>query len=68
MTPDLACKIIAYELGEMDTDEQLTFFQNLVNTGLAWTLPGRYGRAAAALVDSGQISPPPENCGETTDF
>jgi hypothetical protein len=48
-------QIIAYESGLMDEDETVEFFQQLVDTGLAWTLQGSYGRAAAALIDAGLV-------------
>ena len=48
-------KIIRYEQGEMDPEETLEFFQELVNTGLAWQLQGHYGRTAQALINEGLI-------------
>lgn len=54
---DLYLKCLAYETGELtDEDEILEFFQGLVDTGLAWSLQGHYGRAAKALLDAGHIS------------
>jgi hypothetical protein len=49
-------KIMAYEAGEMDEDEVVQFFQELIDTGTAWTLQGSYGRMAAALIESGQCT------------
>ena len=34
-------------------DEQIEAWQTLIDTGLAWTLPGHYGRQAAELIDAG---------------
>lgn len=45
-----------YENGEMCGDELLVFFQDLVDTGLAWQLQGHYGRTAAALLEQGLIT------------
>lgn len=46
-------KIIAYEEGDMDNEQTVEFFQELIDSGLAWTLQGHYGRAAAALIRTG---------------
>ena len=48
-------QIIAYEQGELDEDEVLDFFQDLVRTGLAWKLQGHYGRIAHRLISAGLI-------------
>ena len=44
-------QILAFENGEMSEDEIIRFFQELVDTGLAWKLQGFYGRTAHALID-----------------
>lgn len=49
-------KIIAYEQGELDDDETVELFQDLVNSGLAWRLQGHYGRTAMDLINAGLIS------------
>jgi hypothetical protein len=48
--------IIAYESGELPAEKTLEFFAGLIKSGLAWTLQGHYGRAAADLIESGYIS------------
>jgi hypothetical protein len=48
-------QIMAYEAGELDEDQILDLFQNLVNSGLAWQLQGHYGRMAASVVEGGLI-------------
>jgi len=54
---DTVGNIIAFESGELDDDGIRGLFQHLVNTGLAWTLQGSYGRAAKQLIEAGEISP-----------
>ena len=51
-------QIFRYEAGEMTHWEEIAFFQTLVNTGLAWSLQGSYGRQAQALLDAGLIHHP----------
>jgi len=53
---NLVDKILAYETGEMEKGKVLAFFQELVNTGLAWKLQGSYGRMAARLIETGEIN------------
>ena len=50
---DLVNKIIAWEGGEMEEDEEVEFFQELIDNGMAWTLQGCYGRNAKALIEAG---------------
>ena len=46
-------KIIRYENGEMNEIEVASFFQELIDTGLAWKLQGHYGRTALGLIQDG---------------
>ena len=46
-------KIIRYENGEMNEDETVQFFQELIDSGLAWNLQGHYGRVASTLIEEG---------------
>lgn len=55
---DLTSDIIRYETGEMTEEEIVSFFQELVDTGMAWQLQGSYGRAAQALIDGGLVKLP----------
>lgn len=50
--------IIAYEGGQMTEQEEIRFFQELVNTGQAWSLQGSYGRRASQLLKAGVIIEP----------
>ena len=51
----LVDKIIAYESGRMSDRETIIFFQELVDSGLAWQLQGHYGRTADYLIGEGLI-------------
>ena len=54
MSQDLIDLIIRYETGSMDsTDEIISFFQRIIDTGLVWNLQGHYGRTAKALIEEG---------------
>jgi hypothetical protein len=45
---------MAFEGGTLESEEQLIEgFQELINTGMAWTLQGCYGRTAKALIEEG---------------
>jgi hypothetical protein len=50
---DMLDKIMAYEDGEMDEEDAIDFFQELIDNGMAWTLQGHYGRTAKALIERG---------------
>ena len=52
----LVDNIIKYENNEMTEEETIEFFQGLVNTGLAWSLQGHYGRVATHLIEEGLIA------------
>jgi hypothetical protein len=53
---DLMSQILDYEMGILEWDETVELFQELVNTGLAWTLQGSYGRMARDLIEQGVIN------------
>lgn len=48
--------IIAWENGNMSEDREAVFFQKLVDSGMAWTLQGMYGRRAKQLIEEGVVS------------
>lgn len=48
--------LYAFEEGSATGEQVLTLFSALVRSGLAWRLPGFYGRAAEALIDAGLLS------------
>jgi len=45
--------IVDYENGDMDWDRLVDFFQNLIDSGMAWSLQGSYGRMAEHLIEEG---------------
>ncbi len=54
---NLADRIIAYESGAMETEEEvIALFQELIDSGLAWTLQGSYGRMAQSLIQAGHCT------------
>ena len=61
---NLTDKIIRFEEGAMQEDEVISFFQELVNTGLVWNLQGFYGRTAVNLIESGLVTVPDADEGE----
>ena len=58
-TPDVVDMIMRFEGGLMeDEQEVIDLFQYLVDTGMAWSLQGSYGRAARSLIDAGYVTSP----------
>lgn len=55
---DLTGQIMLYEEGQLDEESVIDLFQFLVNTGLAWSLQGSYGRTAIALIQEGKVIRP----------
>jgi len=48
--------IMAYEGGELKTEDTLKLFADLIRTGQAFQLQGHYGRMASGLIEQGYIS------------
>ena len=53
-------KIVQYENEELNDEETIELFQELINTGLAWQLQGSYGRMAVQLLEEGFCQHPDE--------
>ena len=53
MNKDLTDMIISYEMGTLNEDGIIVLFQKLIDTGMAWSLQGHYGRMAKALIEAG---------------
>jgi hypothetical protein len=48
-------QIIGYEEGALSDDDVIKLFQGLVDSGLAWSLQGHYGRTALELIRMGLV-------------
>jgi hypothetical protein len=51
-------RIIQYEQGEMDAQEEIEFFQDLLDSGVAFQLQGSYQRQLQRHIDAGNILSP----------
>jgi len=47
--------MMSYENGELDTEQTVELFQNLIDSGLIFNLQGHYMRVAKDLVDAGLV-------------
>ncbi len=57
---DLTNRIIEFETGTATEEQVIELFQYLVDTGLAWSLQGSYGRIAQNWIENGLIKKPNE--------
>jgi hypothetical protein len=46
-------QVVKYESGQLDDVKTIALFQSLIESGLAWSLPGNYGRKANELITLG---------------
>jgi len=54
--PDIGA-IMAFENGDLNDEETVELFQQLIDSGLAWQLQGSYGRMARRLIEAGYCTP-----------
>ena len=48
-----------YEAKKLQKYEEVQFFQDLIDTGIIWSLEDKYSKAANHLILSGKLLPPP---------
>ena len=48
--------MIQYECGELNDNDTLKLFSDLIKSGQAWKLQGHYGRTASAIIHAGYVS------------
>lgn len=49
--------MIAWEQGELSEEDMIILFQGLIDSGVAWSLQGCYGRQAMRLIQAGECRP-----------
>lgn len=54
---EMAQKVIDFEEDKLSDEEVIDLFQHLVDSGVAWSLQGQYGRIAVSLIDAGYVKP-----------
>jgi len=47
--------MIDWENGDMSEENEIEFFQKLLDTGMEWTLQGMYGRRTVELLNEGYL-------------
>ena len=53
---NLTERIVQYEQGELNQEQTIQLFQELVDSGMVMHLQGHYGRFAAQLLQAGLIT------------
>tara|TARA_A100001391_G_scaffold99416_2_gene66080 strand:+ start:59 stop:238 length:180 start_codon:yes stop_codon:yes gene_type:complete len=53
---ELTERIVEYEKGELNNDQTIQLFQELLDSGIVWDLQGHYGRLAYQLIEAGLIT------------
>ena len=53
---NLTERIVLYEQGELDEQQTIQLFQELLDSGMIMHLQGHYGRVAAQLLEAGLIT------------
>lgn len=48
--------VIDFENGDLEVEDTIQMFQELVDSGLVWQLQGFYGRFAADLIEQGLVT------------
>ena len=54
MRSDMTSLLLQYETDGLDMPATIELFQYLIDTGMAWSLQGSYGRMAATLIETGR--------------
>lgn len=55
---DIITFIIEYEMGNLTEEETIGGFQEMINSGIVWSLQGSYGRTAKLLIEDGYCQLP----------
>ena len=53
---NLTERIVMYEKGELNEQQTIQLFQELLDSGLVWNLQGHYGRLCYQLLEAGLIT------------
>jgi hypothetical protein len=54
---DILRNLIALDNGEIEEDAAIETVQWMIDSGYAWTFPGRIGRLASDMIDAGLCHP-----------